>query len=181
MGFRDLGTFNEALLAKQGWRIMTEPNSLMANVLKAKYFPHDHFLKAKQGHRPSYAWQCILKASWILKKGCIWLVGNGSRINIWEDRWIHHQIGAKSWTPKHSNSNLQHVKDLLTPQGSNWNNSIIKQHFFPAEAKLICEIPITNTEDEDIIRWQGTKEGIYTVKSGYNAIVEWGQSESEQA
>jgi hypothetical protein len=46
MGFRDLGAFNEALLAKQGWRIMTEPLSLMASVFKAKYFPNNHFLKA---------------------------------------------------------------------------------------------------------------------------------------
>ncbi|MCI53383.1 putative ribonuclease H protein, partial [Trifolium medium] len=64
MGFRDLTAFNEVLLSKQGWRILTEPNSFVAIVLKAKYFPHIQFLLAKQGHRFSYVWQSIQKASW---------------------------------------------------------------------------------------------------------------------
>jgi hypothetical protein len=68
MGFRDIRFFNIALLAKQGWRIMTEPNSLLARILKAKYYPKCHFLKAKQGYRSSYSWQRIIKASEILKK-----------------------------------------------------------------------------------------------------------------
>ncbi|PNX92881.1 ribonuclease H [Trifolium pratense] len=39
MGFRDLRAFNEALLAKQGWRLITNPNSLVAQILKAKTHP----------------------------------------------------------------------------------------------------------------------------------------------
>jgi hypothetical protein len=181
MGFRDLGVFNEALLAKQGWRIMTEPTSLMATVLKAKYFPNDHFLKAKQGYIPSYVWQCISRASWVLKKGCIWLVGNGNNINIWEDRWIHQQVGTKIWTPKPNNTSLHLVKDLIKPHSNEWNEDIIKQNFFPIEAELICQIPTINSEGEDLISWQGTKEGNYTVRSGYNAIMEWHQADSNQA
>jgi len=34
MGFKDLRVFNEALLAKQGWRLLTHPNSLVAPCLK---------------------------------------------------------------------------------------------------------------------------------------------------
>ncbi|GAU48256.1 hypothetical protein TSUD_174940 [Trifolium subterraneum] len=109
MGFRDPRAFNEALLAKQGWRFLTEPDSLMARSLKAKYFPHHNFFQAKKGTRSSYSWQSIHQASWILKKGCFWIMGNGNHINIWEDRWINPQVGNTIWTTKPSNTPLQYM------------------------------------------------------------------------
>lgn len=39
LGLKDLHSFKLALLEKQGWRILENLNSLMARVLKAKYFP----------------------------------------------------------------------------------------------------------------------------------------------
>jgi hypothetical protein len=39
MGFKDMRAFNEALLAKQGWRLLTNPNSMIARLFKAKYYP----------------------------------------------------------------------------------------------------------------------------------------------
>ena len=46
MGFKDLKAFNLTLLAKQGWRILTNPNSLSHKVLKAKYFAESNFMEA---------------------------------------------------------------------------------------------------------------------------------------
>jgi hypothetical protein len=43
MGFRDLHCFNLSMLTKQVWRLLSEPESLCARVLRAKYFPHDRF------------------------------------------------------------------------------------------------------------------------------------------
>jgi ribonuclease HI len=181
MGFRNLRAFNEALLAKQGWRILTAPDSLMAKTLKAKYFPKHQFLHAKRGNRPSYSWQSIQQSSWILKKGCYWLVGNGKNINIWDDRWISPQEGNTTWSIKPTNSNLEHVSDLINHTSQQWNTHLISQNFIPIEADNILKLPLTNTSDEDLICWQGTKDGHYTVRSGYNAQMDWETITSAQA
>lgn len=45
--------FNDALLSKQSWRLIQDPNSLWARVLKAWYFLHCSFFDAPQGGRVS--------------------------------------------------------------------------------------------------------------------------------
>lgn len=54
MGFQNMGSFNIALLAKQGWRLIQNPNSLISQVLKAKYYPHSSFINVNLKNLPSY-------------------------------------------------------------------------------------------------------------------------------
>lgn len=54
LGFKDLSCFNQALVAKQGWRIIKDPDSLVAQILKARYFKHSSFLEAGLGSKLSY-------------------------------------------------------------------------------------------------------------------------------
>lgn len=69
LGFRDLTSFNQALVAKQGWRLLQFPNSLMSRVLQAKCFRNSSFLKAKADSNPSYIWKNILWRRQVLNKG----------------------------------------------------------------------------------------------------------------
>lgn len=39
--------FNKAILAKQVWRLHTDPQNMVAKVLKAKYYPKFDILKAE--------------------------------------------------------------------------------------------------------------------------------------
>jgi hypothetical protein len=69
-GFRDLICFNKALLAKQSWRLMQNPESLATKIIKAKYYHRKSFFEAKLGTRPSYAWRSILEGRELFKEGC---------------------------------------------------------------------------------------------------------------
>ncbi|KAK3225459.1 hypothetical protein Dsin_005321 [Dipteronia sinensis] len=48
LGFRNLETFNRALFANQGWRILKNPNSLAAKTLKGCYFEGLQFPESPQ-------------------------------------------------------------------------------------------------------------------------------------
>ena len=88
MGFKDLKAFNLALLAKQGWWLLQNQSTLFHQVFKAKYFEHSTFLRAKLGNQPSFAWRCIMAAKETVVEGAQWNVGNGSKVRIWEDKWM---------------------------------------------------------------------------------------------
>jgi hypothetical protein len=88
MGFRDLHTFNMAMLAKQSWRLISKPDSICAKVLKAKYYPNCSLLHAGPKKGSSYTWQSIVAGLKTFKRGHVWRIGIGEKVNIWEDHWI---------------------------------------------------------------------------------------------
>jgi hypothetical protein len=71
MGFRDIQSFNLALLAKQAWRLLADPDSLCATVLRAKYFSEGGLLNYKPKKGSSYSWQRISAGIQTFKRGVI--------------------------------------------------------------------------------------------------------------
>lgn len=69
MGFKDLTAFNLAMLGKQGWKFITEPDSLVACIYKARYFPSHSYLMAQIWHNPSYVCHNILNVRFIVRGG----------------------------------------------------------------------------------------------------------------
>ncbi|XP_062011234.1 uncharacterized mitochondrial protein AtMg00310-like [Rosa rugosa] len=98
LGFRNMGLFNQALLAKQGWRILQNPNSLLASLYKAKYFPGCSFLDAELVSGALYAWRSIIHGRELLKKGLRFQVGTGSNIAVWSDPWLPLPFSFKPFT-----------------------------------------------------------------------------------
>lgn len=77
-GFRNLQDFNLALLAKQTWRILHEPNALWVKVLMGRYFPNGNFLEATKRGRASWAWASIIEGRNKISQGLQWQVFTGS-------------------------------------------------------------------------------------------------------
>ena len=100
LGFRDLYAFNMAMLARQGWRLLTQADSLCARVLKAKYFPSSNVLEARVKSGISYTWRSVLKGLHLLREGIIWRIGDGSQVNIWADPWIPRGETRRVITPR---------------------------------------------------------------------------------
>lgn len=88
MGFRDFENFNQALLAKRLWRIITKPQSLVARVLKENYFKDVGVMEASIKRNASYMWKSILAAKELVKEGSRWKVGSEKTIKIWGDKWL---------------------------------------------------------------------------------------------
>ncbi|PNX59084.1 hypothetical protein L195_g051236, partial [Trifolium pratense] len=134
LGFRDMHMFNMAMLAKQVWRLQTDPDSLLSLCLKAKYYPTTDILHSQPGKNTSYAWQSIHQAIRIIKKGSCWKVGDGRSIDIWEDNWVSLQNGYKILTPRNNGYNISKVTDLISSDPIKcWNFSLIDQAFLPFE------------------------------------------------
>ncbi|XP_062014625.1 uncharacterized protein LOC133731216 [Rosa rugosa] len=88
MGFKNIFAYNLAMLGKQGWRILSNPQSLIARLYKAKYFPTCSFWEAEVGESPSFSWRSILSARPLLKAGVQWCIGDETQVSIWNDRWV---------------------------------------------------------------------------------------------
>lgn len=167
LGMRDFKIFNKALLAKQAWRVLTLPNSLMARVLKGKYFPHTEFLKTKVSPCASFTWKSILSARELIMKGACKMIGNGHETNIWSDPWIPSLPLYRITTDlqRRDVEGPTKVNELI--EAGEWKENELSSLFLPWEVRAIRNIPIPIRNMEDFWSWQHTKNGNFTVRSAY--------------
>ena len=125
MGFRNLQAFNLAMLAKQGWRLLSNPHSLLARIYRAKYFPHGDVLNLKLGCCPSYTWRSIFRALEVIRSGTRWRVGNGRVIHIWEDKWLPTPTTYKVVSPPRPFDDFPMVSALIDHETRRWKAELI--------------------------------------------------------
>ena len=169
LGFCSLSEFNSALLAKQGWRITQHPNSLVARLYKAKYYPGGSFWTAEPHPSPSYSWRSIFSTWEVLLQGSYWQVGDGISINIATDSWIP---GVPDFKPDANTSlpqDMVKVSDLISYTGV-WNEGLVRQVFTPNEASAILAIPLSYEDASDRVVWRLEKNGDFNVKTAYRNI-----------
>ncbi|GLU10722.1 hypothetical protein SLE2022_275080 [Rubroshorea leprosula] len=176
LGFRALHEFNLAMLGKQGWRLLTNPESLVAQLLKAKYYPRSDFLHVELKPSCSFTWRSICSATTLLRHGCRRLIGDGRSIDIWNDPWLpgHSQFFVQS--PRPADCELRYVCDLIDADSHYWKHDLIRAIFNPHEAQLILSMPLSWVRRDDGWTWQFTRHGSYSVRSGYHRAMAMGGS-----
>ncbi|XP_071683392.1 uncharacterized protein [Lolium perenne] len=170
MGFKDLHLFNQALLAKQAWRLIAFPDSLCAKLLKAKYYPNGELMDTAFIQNPSPGWQGIMHGLELLKKGAIWRIGNGAKVRIWRDNWVPR--GNMKISANVNNSRLRRVSQLINNHDHTWKEDVIRDIFMPHDADAVLRIRLPSYDDEDFISWTLENHGMFTVRSAYNLALD---------
>ena len=170
MGFCDLQVFNFSLLGKKGWNFSHNPNTLVARLLKVKYFPNGSYLSSSLGSNPSFVWRSVWSAKEVVNRGIRWRVRDGKSIYVWMDAWVRDLPGFRVRTnPAAGLENLK-VSDLLLDAGRGWDSELVHSIFENNDSLAICSIPLSKSQTSDSLMWHYSNNGLYTVKSCYRML-----------
>ncbi|XP_060964189.1 uncharacterized protein LOC133033466 [Cannabis sativa] len=169
MGFRNLRDFNLSLLSKQGWRLLSQPDSLVSRIFKARYYRSGSFLSADLGCNPSFVWRSIMEAQEMVRSGVRCRIGDGSTVNILLDPWLPDQ-GDPRVSSSHPALVNQTVNVLMTTEDVAWDVDLVRDLFNDRDANLILSIPLSLSRRADEWFWCWEKTGHFSVKSTYKQL-----------
>jgi len=172
LGFRDMEAFNLSMFGKQSWKLLTDSNSLLTRVLKAKYFPRRDFLDAPLGHNPSYTWRSLWSTQSLLTLGHRWKIEDCSNINVWSMPWIHSIPSHKPSTPPPPLFEDLTVNQLMNLDCFSWNHTMVYSLLNHHDVVVVTTIPLFNRAMVDTRIWKATFDGNYTVKSAYRICID---------
>lgn len=168
LNFRDIEGFNQALLAKQVWRILMSSDSLVSKFLKSIYFHNSNILEAERGRQPSYLWRSLLWGRELLSKGLRYRIGDGKNTFMFKDPWLPKE---STFRPICINRDLANsrVADYITDSGG-WNVEALNRAVIDFDINTIRGVPI-NTNLQDKLVWHYDRTGKFSVKSGYKLFM----------
>jgi hypothetical protein len=168
MGFRDFQLFNQAMLAKQGWRLMTKPDSLCARVVRGKYYHGSDFMCANKKRNSSHVWRAILHGRDALSKGLIKRVGDGSTIRIFDDPWIPANSNGRPLC-KPIEAKATTVGELIDNEQMSWSEEKLEANLIETDRRAVRRIPLGRFA-EDEWGWTQEEKGIFSVRSAYRLL-----------
>lgn len=170
LSFKDIQTFNIALLAKLPWRILTNPKCLLSRVMLGKYCHKAPLLKVQLVKGASHGWTGILAGRDLLASHIGRAVGEGTEIKVWTDAWISTTSRIIPYGPLKEGTNDLYVSDLINRGTCEWNIEMISR-IMPDFVEEILTIKPSKTEARDSYIWYTAKSGIDSAKSGYAAAI----------
>ena len=146
-------------MAKQLWRLVQYPDSLVARVLKGRYYRMTSPLREISASSPSYVWTSIYAARKLLSLGIRQKIYSGYEVKVWEDPWIP-TTPARPATPvapvMHPN---MRVSDLINQETKEWDVGLLEDYVHPEDIPLIRSMATSSSHRCDTFCWSYTRNG----------------------
>ncbi|XVF49555.1 hypothetical protein PTKIN_Ptkin04bG0022200 [Pterospermum kingtungense] len=140
--FRNLQGSNLAMLGKQGWRLATNPDTLIGRIFKARYYPRGDFLNAQLGQNPSFTWRSIWSSQVLLQNGFRWRIGNGKDVDVWSEPWLRDSSNLRVQTEMPSFLCNLKVADLMLRNQRAWDTDFLYTVFDDRDLESVMAIKI---------------------------------------
>ena len=166
LGLKELKKFNMAMIAKQGWRLLTEANKLVSAVMKARYYSDSSVLNVKLGSNPSYVWRGIYQALEVVRAGARRKIGDGEDTMVWKVPWLPDDSHGFIATDEYPQLKNIKVSSLMSAD-KRWDVDLLNDLFCDRDVDLITRIPIPLRDTRDSWYWLLVEKGEFTVRSSY--------------
>ena len=90
IGFKSFKAFNMAMVGKQAWKLVSNPDYLIMWLLKAKYFPWGNYYGAAIVHNSIYVLHNIYSVKDVIWRGFQCNICIGESIRVWDHLWLHN-------------------------------------------------------------------------------------------
>jgi hypothetical protein len=137
MGFKRHRAFNLAMIGKQAWKLISNPDAPITQLLKAKYYSLSDYFSASIGHNPSYVWRSLWNAREVLQRGLKWSLGTGESILVWNQPWLQNPVCLQPLMEVQVMWDALTVGHLFKPNTKVWNEDFNRYVFDPGTASHI--------------------------------------------
>ncbi|KAL9280963.1 putative RNA-directed DNA polymerase [Arabidopsis thaliana] len=166
LGLRDITKFNDALLAKVSWRILTKPECLLSRVLLGKYYHTSSFLNCTVSSSSSHGWRSICCGRDLLRTNLGKIVGNGEHTSLWNDPWLSLTTPLSPMGPINIQDQKTLVSSLLSPITRDWDLNQIRSIILEHETDIL-KLKISKKGKLGKWMWLPNASGEYSTRSGY--------------
>ncbi|KAL0289208.1 UNVERIFIED_CONTAM: hypothetical protein Sradi_7078100 [Sesamum radiatum] len=160
LGIRRVLHVNLALIMKHVWRILQEDSNSIWVAWVLRYRLRNHPIWTVNTTSASWSWKKLVKASYLLKEGLEYRVGDGARFRLWTDLWhsssplIHRFPRGPTITGLPADARL-----MMVIQQGQWR--------WPSEAdfdiqQIMSDLPTLHPQQSDEILW---KQGTFSTQS----------------
>jgi hypothetical protein len=171
LGFRRMHDFNLALIAKLGWKLLSNSKCLWVKQLQSKYIKYGDFLSSPISSTVSWLWRGIQKIKPIISTGACLRVSQSSSSSIWTSNWIptipFFKLGPKF--PLNRNFPSLQIRDLIDPIRNCWKATSVNALFDSLSAQEILKLRIS-TVPESYYIWTPSSFGRFSTSSAYAFI-----------